>query len=134
MKESKIRYLEMVQLNIERMFRASFAYKSLAVTAVTATLGAAVVSSNDWLIPLALLPLLLFWFLDGYHLEVERRYRRLYARALAEDQPSFSMIPLEVEGSNSTIVILKTIFSPTLSFLYIPILLIIGLWIVLVLC
>jgi len=120
MGEDKLKYLEFIQGNIDRMSRASFSYKAWAVTALTALFAAAIATEKDLLILLAALPIIIFWFLDGYHLEVERRYIKLYEAAIEQDVPSFDLRPRPLK--NSKLEILSTIFSPTLNFLYVPLL------------
>lgn len=120
MGEDKLKYLEFIQGNIDRMSRASFSYKAWAVTALTVLFASAITTETDSLILVALIPILVFWFLDGYHLEVERRFIRLYEKALKQDEPSFDLRPRALK--NSKLEILSTIFSPTLNFLYVPLL------------
>lgn len=42
---------------------------------------------------LALLPILAFWALDAYYLGLERRFRALYAAAIAVAATDFKMTP-----------------------------------------
>ena len=56
----------------------SFQIKGLAITLVTALM--AVYASTNYVafIYLGLAPLLLFWFLDSYYLQQERKFRGVY--------------------------------------------------------
>ena len=91
--EAKLKYLDHIQMNIERMSRASFTYKALAVSAVTALFASAVASKIPDLALLAIFPIFIFWWLDSYYLEIERRFVKLYNRAKEEEVPSFNLTP-----------------------------------------
>ena len=76
----RIAHLTMIQGVITRMAGNSFALKTLAVTLTTgvvALLGAIQTPSQLYMLA-ALLPILMFWWLDARYLQLERLYRRLY--------------------------------------------------------
>lgn len=76
--ESLIRHLEMIQAVITRMARNSFLIKGWAVTLMVGMWVASGRFENPYLYLFALIPTLLFWFLDGYYLWQERLFRGLY--------------------------------------------------------
>lgn len=82
--ENKIKHLEFIQTNISRMNQCSFQMKGWALTIVTAllTLYATTVDStttgNVAFIFIAIVPTVLFWFLDSYYLQQERKFRGVY--------------------------------------------------------
>ena len=78
MKEETIRYLEMIQNVITRMATNSFSLKGWAITLVAGILALSSKDSNITFFLISYLPIILFWFLDTYYLQLERRYRALF--------------------------------------------------------
>jgi len=78
--DSRIKHLEMIQNVTMRMASNSFMLKGWAVTLVAGTFFLSARESNTLLYLVAFLPILLFWFLDSYYLQLERKYRKLYER------------------------------------------------------
>lgn len=83
--EKKIKHLEFIQSNIARMNQCSFQTKSWMISIVSAMLAlyAASVSpengsGNSMFLCIAIVPTILFWFLDSYYLQQERRFRKIY--------------------------------------------------------
>ena len=76
--ESKIRYLEMIQGVITRMASNSFSLKSWTVTLVAGVLALSSKDTDKTYLLIALIPVLVFWFLDAYYLQLERKYRALF--------------------------------------------------------
>lgn len=74
--EDDRQYLQMMQSNIERMTNNSSNCKTWLTTIVAGFLaiGCSVTALNGWII-LALLPIIMFWYLDGYYLSLERGMR-----------------------------------------------------------
>jgi hypothetical protein len=71
------KHIEFVQQIIARMNGNSFQLKTWAVT-LTAGLFALSERSNPWFPLLALIPIIVFWLIDAYYLQMERHYRDLY--------------------------------------------------------
>ena len=69
-------YLQMMQSNIERMANNSANCKTWLTTIVAGFLaiGCSVTAFNGWIF-LSLLPICMFWYLDGYYLSLERGMR-----------------------------------------------------------
>lgn len=85
--EQKIRHLEMIQGIINRMASNSFALKGWAVTLVAGIFALANKDANEMYFLVAYIPIILFWFLDSYYLQLEKKYRLLYDKArLKEDK------------------------------------------------
>lgn len=118
--EEKLKYLEFIQMNIDRMSRASFAYKAWTVTAITALFAASIAAKNADLILISLLPVIIFWWLDSYHLEIERRFIKLFNEARKEQGVSFDLTPSNRLKSKRGIF--STAFSTTIVMLYVPLL------------
>jgi hypothetical protein len=74
-----LKRLDHLQSVIQRLAGNSFLFKGWAVTLVSAVLGFALKdATTSPLAYLALVPIVLFWGLDGYYLAVERNTRKLY--------------------------------------------------------
>ena len=76
--ENEIKHLDFIQNIVTRMNANSFQIKGLTITIVSALL--AVYASNKKIdfILIAIVPAILFWFLDAYYLQQERKFRGLY--------------------------------------------------------
>ncbi len=89
----KLKHLEFIQGVITRLATDSFRVKGWAVILVSALLVLLVRENRVDLAWIGLVPVLVFWGLDGYFLWQERRFRDLYdhVRVLQEDDTDFSM-------------------------------------------
>jgi hypothetical protein len=75
-----IKHLEFIQNAITRMGVNSFQMKGWAVTVFSALLALFAASGGEIVIYLfvAIIPTALFWFLDTYYLQQERKFRGVY--------------------------------------------------------
>lgn len=91
--EMKVKHLEMIEGVIERLGNNSFKLKSWSVTLVTIVGALAVQGSDKRFFLLAFVPLLAFWLLDAFYLQMERKYQVLFKNVAAkqEDQIDFNM-------------------------------------------
>lgn len=84
MDEKKIKHLEFIQANITRMNSCSFQMKGWTITIDSALLAlyAATInntaSGNVVFLLVGIAPTILFWFLDSYYLQQERKFRGIY--------------------------------------------------------
>lgn len=78
MDDNRIKHLEMIEVIIERMGNNSFQLKGWAVTLVTVIGTLSQQGADKRYFALAFLPLLAFWLLDAYYLQLERKYKVLY--------------------------------------------------------
>ena len=78
MEEDKRQHLEFIQNIITRMNTNSFQIKGLAITIVTALMAIYASTQNVTFIFLGIPPIILFWFLDSYYLQQERKFRGVY--------------------------------------------------------
>jgi hypothetical protein len=76
--EEKQQHLEFIQNIITRMNTNSFQIKGMTVTIVSALLAIYATITNVAFIFLGILPTILFWFLDSYYLQQERKFRGVY--------------------------------------------------------
>ena len=90
---NKHKHLEFIQASISRMSGNLFLLKGWSVTLIAALFALAAKDTNKAYIVVAYFPLFIFWFLDGYFLAMERRFRSLYehVRQLEEEDIDFSM-------------------------------------------
>jgi len=112
--ENKLKYYELIQANIARMSSASMSYKGWMVVTVSAILGAYATLDKPVVIWVALFPTLIFWFLDAFHLSVEKKFRDLYDEAILSDVVTFNMTPAPTSLWGSILAM----FSKTLLPLY----------------
>ena len=92
MSSSKLEHLKMLQAVITRMAGNSFQVKTWCITLTSALLA---LSAKDarFMVFVAYLPVLMFWWLDAFFLRQERLYRELYdhVRTSDKDESDFSM-------------------------------------------
>ena len=114
--EARLKHLEFIQGVIDRLAGNSFRLKGWAVVLVSALLVLLAREGRVELSWVGLVPVLVFWGLDGYFLRQERLFRDLYdhVRALDDADIDFSM---ETGAFRRTW--LGTVFSRTLSAFYI---------------
>lgn len=83
--DNQVKHLEFIQSNIARMNQCSFQMKGWMLTIVSALLALYAGSINpetgngiNMFIYIAIAPVLIFWFLDSYYLQQERKFRGIY--------------------------------------------------------
>ena len=100
-KASKLEHLKMLQAVITRMASNSFMVKGWCVTLVSALIA---LSAKDakYMVLVAFLPVLMFWWLDAYFLHQEKLFRELfdYVRENGKEDSDFSMKTLGKESKD----------------------------------
>lgn len=107
--DAKIKHLEFIQSNIARMNQCSFQMKGWMITVVSALLALFAASidketgtGNTVFIFIAIAPTVIFWFLDSFYLQQERKFRGIYNDIVAdlnEDKIKLFTMPLgEYDG------------------------------------
>ena len=76
--EKKMQHREFVQNTITRMNMNSFQIKGLSITIVSAFLAIYAAENKILFIIIPIPFVLLFWFLDAYYLQQERKFRGIY--------------------------------------------------------
>ena len=109
--DSKIKHLEFIQGVINRMAANSFLLKRWAVVLVSALLVLIARDNQVEYAIIGLIPVVVFWGLDGYFLWQERLFRELYDKVRKGDD-SVTEFSMKTNGSESTWV--KAVFSVTL--------------------
>ena len=91
--ESKLKHLEFIQGVVSRLASDSFRLKGWAVVLIAALFVLLVREGRTELAAIGIVPVLLFWGLDGYFLWQERLFRALYdhVRGLEDHAVDFSM-------------------------------------------
>ncbi len=74
----QVKHLEFIQKVIDRMGSNSFQMKSWMLVVATALLGSYANTLNKNFVLLAIFPTIIFWFLDAYYLQQERKFRGVY--------------------------------------------------------
>jgi len=132
--EKKLKHLEMLQAIIQRMATNSFTLKGWNVVLVSAIFALAGGAAKSHPVFLAYLPAVAFWFLDGYFLQQERLFRKLYDKVCetSENEIDFSMNTAPVASQVASWP--RVMFSTTLCLFHGAIVLTITLfWVALVL-
>ncbi len=78
MRPNNIKHLEFIQNVITRMNANSFQIKGWSIVIVSAMLAIYASSNNSFFFLAAVFPSIVFWFLDSYYLNQERKFRGLY--------------------------------------------------------
>ncbi len=125
--DNKIKFLEMIQNIITRMSTNSFMLKGWSVTLVAGTFVLSNVESNNLFFLIAYVPIILFWFLDSYYLQLERKYREFYNEILEKhnDEIDFKIIILQSKVERKTCYY-QSLFSCTEIGFYLPMALLIA--------
>ena len=74
----KIKHLEFIQNVITRMNTNSFQIKGWSIVIASALLAIYASTKDNYFFLVAVFPTLIFWFLDAYYLNQERKFRGLY--------------------------------------------------------
>lgn len=93
MEEYKIKHLEFVQSIINRMSSNSFAIKGWTITVLSALMALCVGNNNEHYILISCIPTMLFWLLDAYYLQQERKFRGIYNSIV---KSTYDFLPFEM--------------------------------------
>ena len=115
--DDRRQHLAFIQDVITRMNSNSFSLKGLMMT-IVAGLGAFFVNDYDegvavFYLAIALLLVLIFWFLDAYYLKKERQYRMLYDDAVKNKAELYKM-----KADDYYVCYFEVLFSKTMCLLY----------------
>ena len=123
--EAKLKHLEFIQGVVNRLADDSFRMKGWSVALAAALFVLLARGENPRFTPVALVPVLIFWGLDGYFLWQGRLFRALYdhVRLLEENEIDFSM---DADKFRREYTWLGATFSRTLIGFYAAVLLMVG--------
>lgn len=104
MNENKIKHLEFIQQTILRMSNNSFLIKGWMITLLSAMFALAAKDSKIFYITISCFTIPIFWYLNGYFLCQERRYRKLYdeVRVKEEKEIDFCMDSSKFKNAPNT--------------------------------
>lgn len=127
MDEKKIKHLEFIQSIINRMNSNSFAIKGWAITIVSALLALYASSSKVTYVFVAIIPTIIFWCLDSYYLQQERKFRGLYSDVI-NSNPEIELFAMPIDlYQGGDYRYCKSLFSMTIVILYASIVLLLFL-------
>lgn len=122
--EDRIKHLEMLQQIITRMANNSFLLKGWTVTLVAAIIAVIDKSQLHTVGWVALIPVFIFWGLDGYFLRQEKLFRELYNHVRQpekyDDATDFNLSTSIVQDKVSCVFFIM--FSDTLITFYLSLL------------
>ena len=118
--EAKLKLLAMLQEIIKRMANNSFMLKGWSVTLVVAMMALFEKASGKVSL-VYYIPIIMFWTLDSYYLQVERKYRVLYKKmaSASTEELDFSLSLPESNSLEKTAYV-QSLFSKTELMFYIP--------------
>ena len=91
MNEDQRLHLQFIQNVITRMNANSFQVKTWTVSIIVALAALTVNSKNYMYILISVVPTILFWTLDSYYLQQERKFRGLYKDVVSGNVPLYLM-------------------------------------------
>lgn len=112
--DEKIKHLEFVQNVITRMNANSFQLKSWMITIVSALLALFADSEKVLYVFVAVVPVIVFWFLDAYYLKQETLYRNLYQDIVNNN----GVESFDMNTSRNEVCYCKVFWSKTIAGLY----------------
>lgn len=121
MSDSKLKLMEMTQDIIKRMAHNSFMLKGWTVTLVSALFALSKIDANKSFFIIAYVPILVFWFLDSYYLQLERQFRVFYRTTVAtEDTKVDYSMKLKQPSKDDKTKFFQSFFSKTETGFYLP--------------
>lgn len=123
MDNNKLKHLDYIHNTINRMSTNSFLIKGWAITIISALFIFSDNKMNERVLAIAILAMVVFWYLNGFFLHQERKFRALYdkVRKLPENQIDFSMKTDEFKDEKYSLI--SGIFGKTVWPLYVAIIL-----------
>lgn len=128
--ENQTKHLEFIQANITRMNSCSFQMKGWMIAIVSALLALYASSINsetgigiNMFIYIAVVPTIIFWFLDSYYLQQERKFRGVY-NDLIDPEKRNEIKPFQMplnKYNGGKYCLFNIMFSKTEVLLYLPI-------------
>jgi cytochrome b subunit of formate dehydrogenase len=120
MEDEKRQHLEFIQGVITRMNTNSFQIKGMAVTVVSALLAIYVNTTNVAFIFLSISSTVLFWFLDSYYLQQERKFREIYNNVAGiKDSVAIKLYEMPIQKfQGGQYCFCRVFFSRTIVWLY----------------
>lgn len=128
--EKKVKHLEMIQNIIQRMANNSFLLKGWTVSLIVAIFILSDGEMNQIYFLFAYIPVISFWILDSYYLQLERRYITLYDLMRASlEESNFDLSIKNItykKGKDKRLGYINCLFSISEMTFYIPIALLLS--------
>ncbi|MDR3326605.1 MAG: hypothetical protein LBT04_00460 [Prevotellaceae bacterium] len=120
MNEEKRQHLEFIQNGITRMNTNSFQIKGMAITIVSALIAIYASTSNTVFVFLGIAPTILFWLLDSYYLQQERKFRGVYNNVTGlKNDVEIKLYEMPIQKfQGGQYCFCKVFFSKTIAWLY----------------
>ncbi|WP_034886225.1 hypothetical protein [Gillisia sp. JM1] len=125
MSDKKFKHLDYIHNTINRMSNNSFIIKGWTISIVSVLFIFSDNQINEKFLAIALLAVVVFWYLNGYFLQQERKFRALYdkVRNLNENEINFSMSTEDyIKGDYS---LMNSIFGKTIWPIYLTLIIMI---------
>lgn len=117
--ERKLKHLEFIQSIITRLSQNSFIIKGWALALVSAILAyLATEEVSKRLCFVSLIPVIVFWVLDGYFLWQENLFKALYNKVASKEESQIDFLMNTTSFRSWKRSWLSAIFSPTLIIFY----------------
>lgn len=121
--DEKIKHLEFIQNIITRMNTNSFQIKGISTAIAAGLLGVYAAEGKSEFIFVAVVPTFIFWLLDSYYLQMERKFRALYNDAAGITEyhtiKIFELDTTKYIGGRYNFF--NVLFSKTIIWMYLPI-------------
>lgn len=123
--ENKLKHLEMIQEIIQRMANNSFLLKGWDIILVAAIFALSDQTLKQEYFLFVYVPVIAFWFLDSYYLQLERKYKVLYDKVrVKNDEIDFDLNIEDINYSKlnlEKLCLFRCLFSKSEFLFYIPI-------------
>lgn len=121
MSDKKFKHLDYIHNTINRMSNNSFLIKGWTISIVSVLFVFSDDKMNGKFLGIAIIAVVIFWYLNGFFLQQERKFRALYdkVRIQQENEVDFSMSTTDFK--NGKYSLLSSIFGKTIWPLYLTI-------------
>jgi hypothetical protein len=120
MTPERIKHFELIQNIITRMNTNSFQIKSFSIAVITALLAVYAKTLIFWMIPIGYPTILIFWIIDSFYLQHERKFRGLYNDLVNDKETSIKTFDMNISKyRNGDYSLLFSMFISINSFIYI---------------
>lgn len=118
MNEKKFKHLDYIQENINRMSNNSFIIKGWTISIISILFIFSDKEMNKSYLLITLLAVLVFWYLNAFFLQQERKFRSLYdeVRKQSENEIDFSMSTVHFKNKDHNLI--NNMFSKSIFPLY----------------
>jgi hypothetical protein len=125
--EDKRKHLDYLQATIARINSNSFQIKSMVIVIISAMFALFAATPKVVSLLLSIFPLIVFWLLDAYYLQQERKFRAMYEDAAGiTNRYAIKVYEMPVEKYNDKNCHYWTVFfSMTMLLFYLPLFLIV---------